>query len=256
MNGARYRNRRPWCRLTPRGDAQSRRKGAYSRAVPPAQRNRLRPASRVGERLPVALLAVLTLICLATAWNPPAGRKNWALEVVPGLLLVAWQVATFKKFRLSNIVYVGTFLHLLVLIYGGFYSYAHTPLGDWAKETFHLSRNHYDRIGHFALGFFPALLTREILLRKTPLVVGGWLGFLAGSVVFAAGAFWELIEWWTTLVVAGDLGQAFLGSQGDIWDAQWDMFLVGIGAVVALVFFGKFHDRSMRASTELLAASA
>lgn len=197
------------------------------------------------RKLPLGLLAVLSVICLATAWAPPAGLQNWALEVVPGLLLVAWMVAFYRRMPLSHLVYVGTLLHVLVLVYGGYYSYAKTPLGDWAKQAFGLSRNHYDRIGHLALGFFPALLTREVLLRKTPLRRGAWLGFLAWSVVFSIGAFWEILEWWTTLVVAGDLGQAFLGSQGDVWDAQWDMLLVGIGSLVALVFFSRLHDRSM-----------
>lgn len=202
------------------------------------------------SKLPLTLLALLLIVCALTAWAPPAGRKNWALEVVPGLLLVAWMAATHKRWRLSNVVYVGTFLHMLVLIYGGYYTYANTPLGNWAKEAFHLSRNHYDRIGHFALGFFPALFTREVLLKKTPLVPGGWLAFLVWSVVFMVGAFWELIEWWTTLVVAGDVGQAFLGSQGDVWDAQWDMFLVGVGGAVALATLSKTHQRSMEKAAE------
>jgi len=197
------------------------------------------------RRVPAGLLVALIVVCLATLVAPPAGRTSWALEVGPGLVLVAWMASTHRRFPLSDLVYVGTFLHVLILIYGGMYTYAATPLGNWAMVAFHLSRNHYDRVGHFALGFFPALLTREVLLRKTPLVEGGWLGFLAWCVVFAAGAFWELIEWWTTLVVAGDVGQAFLGSQGDIWDAQWDMFFVGIGGAVALVFFSGLHRRSM-----------
>lgn len=191
------------------------------------------------------MLVALLLICLATAYAPPSGRKNWALEVVPGLLLVAYMAATYRRMPLSHLVYVGTFLHVLVLVYGGFYSYAKTPLGDWAKLAFGLSRNHYDRVGHLALGLFPVLFTRELLLRKTPLQRGGWLAFLAVCVVFAFGAFWELLEWWSTLLVAPDLGQAFLGSQGDIWDAQWDMFLVGIGAALGLAALGRLHDRSM-----------
>lgn len=197
------------------------------------------------RRLPPALLATLLLVCAATLIAPPAGRTSWALEVGPGLALVAYMALTYRRFPLSDVVYVGTFVHVLVLIYGGMYTYAATPLGNWAKEALHLSRNHYDRVGHLALGFFPALFAREVLLRKTPLGEGGWLGFLAWCVVFAAGAFWELIEWWTTLVVAGDVGQAFLGSQGDVWDAQWDMLLVGIGAALALVLMRKLHARSM-----------
>ncbi|MFO0624637.1 MAG: DUF2238 domain-containing protein [Polyangiales bacterium] len=200
------------------------------------------------SRLPAALLALLTVICVATAWAPAAGRTSWALEVVPGLVMVAWMVAVHRRWRLSNLVYVGTFVHVLVLIYGGYYTYANTPLGNWARDALHLSRNHYDRVGHLALGFFPALLAREVLLAKTPLRAGGWLVFLAWCVVFAFGAFWELLEWWTTLVVAGDVGQAFLGSQGDVWDAQWDMFLVGVGAALSLGLLGRAHDRAIAAA--------
>lgn len=202
-------------------------------------------ASDAHGKLPFALLVALAVVCVATAFAPPAGRQNWALEVVPGLLLVAWMVATYRRLPLSWLVYGSTFVHVLVLVYGGYYSYAKTPLGDLVKEHFHLARNHYDRLGHLALGFFPALLTREILLRRTPLVRGGWLAFLTLAVVFAFGAFWELLEWWTTLLVAGDLGQAFLGSQGDVWDAQWDMFLVGVGAALSLATLSRAHDRSM-----------
>lgn len=200
------------------------------------------------SRLPAALLAALAVICVATAWSPAAGRTSWALEVVPGLLLVAWMAWAHRRWRLSDLVYVGTFAHVLVLIYGGYYTYANTPLGNWARDAFHLSRNHYDRVGHLALGFFPALLTREVLLAKTPLRPGGWLAFLAWSVVFAFGAFWELLEWWTTLVVAGDVGAAFLGSQGDVWDAQWDMLLVGVGAAISLALLPRAHDRSIAAA--------
>ena len=149
-------------------------------------------------RLPPVLLATLLVVCAASLAAAPAGPKSWMLEVGPGLVLVAFMVATYRRFPLSHLVYVGTFVHVLILVYGGMYTYALTPLGNWAKEAFHLSRNHYDRVGHLALGFFPALFTREVLLRKTPLTPGGWLSFLVWCVVFAVGAFWELIEWWTT----------------------------------------------------------
>jgi putative membrane protein len=203
------------------------------------------PALRGHARVPLVLLGALALICLATLWAPPAGRVSWALEVGPGLALVAFMIATYRRLPLSHFVYVGTFLHVLVLIYGGYYTYALTPLGNWAKEAFHFSRNHYDRVGHVALGVFPAFFTRELLLRRTPLRRGGWLFFLVTSVILALAAFWELLEWWTTLVVAGDVGQAFLGSQGDIWDAQWDMFLALLGSMIALPLLGRAHDRSI-----------
>jgi putative membrane protein len=197
------------------------------------------------DRLPLYLLIALLLISAATLWDPPAGRFSWLLEVGPGLIGVAVMVATYRRFPLSNWVYVCDFIHLLILIYGGIYTYAETPLGNWAKEAFDLSRNHYDRVGHFALGFFPAFTIRELLLRLTPLERGGWLYFLVVSVALAIGAFWEFIEWWATYLVASDVGQAFLGSQGDIWDAQWDMLLAMVGAMIALPVFGRAHDRSM-----------
>jgi putative membrane protein len=202
------------------------------------------------ERLPRILFAALALICLATVYNPPAGRFSWLLEVGPGLVGVAVLAGTYRRFPMSHMVYVCVFLHVLILVYGGVYTYAETPLGNWAMETFDLSRNHYDRVGHVALGFFPAFVIREIYLRLTGLERGGWLFFTVCSVALAIGAFWELLEWWVTLLVASDVGQAFLGSQGDVWDAQWDMFLALIGAAVALATLSRAHDRSMQAVTD------
>jgi len=196
-------------------------------------------------RLALVLLGVLLLICLATVWHPPAGRTSWLLEVGPGLLMVGTLGALWRRFPVSNLVVVCVFLHVLILIYGGFYTYALTPLGNWARDTFGFARNHYDRVGHLALGFFPAILIREVLLRKTPLRPGGWLFFIIANIALSIGAFWELIEWWTTLLVASDVGQAFLGSQGDVWDAQWDMFLALVGAVISLLVLSGVHDRSM-----------
>ncbi|HEY6078238.1 MAG TPA: DUF2238 domain-containing protein [Polyangiaceae bacterium] len=203
------------------------------------------PELRQHARLPLALIGLLSLLSLATLWSPPAGRTSWCLEVGPGLLMVGVLAATYRRLPLSHFVYVCVLLHLLILIYGGYYTYALTPLGNWAKDTFQLSRNHYDRIGHLALGVFPSLLAREVLLRSTPLQRGGWLFFLVCSVVLAFAAFWELLEWWTVLLTASDVGIAFLGSQGDIWDAQWDMLLALLGALVAVPLLGPFQDRSM-----------
>ncbi|HVY27003.1 MAG TPA: DUF2238 domain-containing protein [Polyangiaceae bacterium] len=196
-------------------------------------------------RLPLALLALLGVISIATLWSPPAGRTSWCLEVGPGLIEIAVLIAVYRRLPLSHLVYVAIFLHLQILIYGGYYTYALTPLGNWAKVTFHLSRNHYDRIGHVALGVVPSLLTREVLLRRTPLKPGGWLFFLVCSVVLAFAAFWELLEWWTAVLAAPDVGTAFLGSQGDVWDAQWDMLLALIGAIVTLPLTARAHERAM-----------
>jgi putative membrane protein len=197
--------------------------------------------------LPTVLLAVLALVFVVTVWDPPAGRMSWMLEVGPGIAGIAVLVFVYPRFPMSHFVYAGVFLHTLILVYGGIYTYAGTPLGNWAKEAFDLSRNHYDRVGHLALGVFPAFTIREVLLRKTPLTRGGWLYFLVLSVVLAIAAFWELLEWWTALIVASDVGEAFLGSQGDVWDAQWDMLLALVGAALVLPPLARAHDRSMSA---------
>ena len=196
-------------------------------------------------RMPLVLLAIVTVVCIATVANPPAGRISWLLEVGPGLAGMIILIVLYRRFPMSHMVYVFVFIHIFVLIYGGYYTYAETPLGNWAKEAFGFSRNHYDRIGHIALGVFPAFIIREVLLRRTPLQRGGWLYFIIISIVLAVAAFWELLEWWVALLVASDVGTAFLGSQGDIWDAQWDMFLALIGAMVVLPILSGLHDRSM-----------
>jgi putative membrane protein len=204
------------------------------------------PASSAYHRTTLVLLSIMAVVCIVTGADPPAGRLNWLLEVGPGLAGITLLVALHKRFPMSQMVYFCVFFHMLILIYGGYYTYAETPLGNWAKETFELSRNHYDRVGHIALGVFPAFVIREVLLRKTPLQRGGWLYFVIISIVLAVAAFWEIIEWWVALVVASDVGTAFLGSQGDVWDAQWDMLLALAGAMVALPLLSRLHDRSMR----------
>jgi putative membrane protein len=195
--------------------------------------------------MPLVLLSIVVLVCIATVADPPAGRISWLLEVGPGLAGIIILIVLYRRFPMSHMVYVSVFLHIFILIYGGYYTYAETPLGNWAKAAFGFSRNHYDRIGHIALGVFPAFIIREVLLRRTPLQSGGWLYFIVISIVLAVAAFWELLEWWVALLVASDVGTAFLGSQGDIWDAQWDMLLALVGAMVVLPILSGLHDRSM-----------
>ncbi len=196
-------------------------------------------------RVPLGLLAAILLLCAATAVAPPAGRLNWFLEVVPGMAGIIVLVITARRLPMSHFVYWCCFLHMGILIYGGYYTYAETPLGNWAKEAFSLGRNHYDRVGHVALGVFPAFVIREVLLRQTPLERGGWLFFIILSIVLAIAAFWELLEWWVSLIVAPDVGQAYLGAQGDVWDAHWDMLLALLGAAAALPLLAGRHDRSL-----------
>lgn len=196
-------------------------------------------------RFPLVLLALFAVIAGATLLAPPAGRKSWLLETGPALLGIAVLIATARRFPMSHFVYGCVFVHTLILIYGGMYTYAATPLGNWARDTFHLMRNPYDRVGHVALGVFPAFYTREVLLRASPVQRGGWLYFLTVSVVFAIAAFWELIEWWTVLLVDPAAGTAFLGTQGDVWDAQWDMFMALASSILAFPLFAPVHDRSL-----------
>jgi putative membrane protein len=195
--------------------------------------------------VPLALLAAVTPVLVLTAIFCHAGRLNWFLEVVPALLGYVALATTYRRFRFTNFVYVCVLLHTLILVYGGYYTYAATPLGNWARDTFHLARNHYDRVGHLALGVFPVLIIKETLLRVTPLRRGGWLTFIVLSIVLAIGAFYELIEWWSTYLVAPDVGQAFLGGQGDPWDTQWDMLFDLLGGVLGLALLGRAHDRAM-----------
>jgi len=210
-------------------------------AHPAVERRTLRQHARA----PLAILAILLVVCAVSVAYAPAGPLSWSLEVGPGLALIAVLAALYPRLPLSHFAYACIFVHVLILNYGGIYTYELTPLGNWARDAFHLSRNHYDRVGHVALGVFPAFVAREVLLRRTPLRRGGWLFFIVLSIVLAVAAFWELIEWWTTLVVASDVGQAFLGSQGDIWDAQWDMFVALAGAAIALPLLSRSHDASM-----------
>jgi putative membrane protein len=197
-------------------------------------------------RFAAGLLAALLVICVVTFLVAPAGPTSWLLEVSPGLAMVAVLTAIHRRFPMSRFVYVCVFLHVCILIYGGMYTYAKTPLGNWVRDTFHLARNDYDRVGHLALGVFPVFLTREVLLRRTPLKRGAWLTFLLLCVILAIAAFWELLEWWVALLSSPETGNAFLATQGDIWDTQWDMFLALVGAVVALPLLSRLHDRSMR----------
>jgi putative membrane protein len=201
--------------------------------------------SQESAAVPLGLLAAITPVLVLTGIYCKAGRLNWLLEVAPALLGYVALAATYRPFRLTNFCYLCVFLHTLILVYGGYYTYAATPLGNWARDAFHLSRNHYDRVGHLALGFFPVFIIRETLLRATPLRRGGWLTFLVLSVVLAIAAAYELVEWWSTYLVAPDVGQAFLGSQGDPWDTQWDMLFGLVGAVLGLLTLRRAHDRAM-----------
>jgi len=196
-------------------------------------------------REPLILLALAGLALVGSGVRP-FDRTTWWLEVAPILIGAPILVATFRRFRLSPLLYRLLFLHALILMVGGHYTYARVPAGFWVQDWLDLSRNHYDRLGHLAQGFIPAILAREILLRRTPLRRGGWLFFLVVCVCLAISACYELIEWWAA-VIGGAASEAFLGTQGDEWDTQWDMFLALVGAITSLLVLRGVHDRSMRA---------
>ena len=195
------------------------------------------------SREPLVLLAMTGLV-LVFSGIQPFERGTWWLEVAPVLIGAPMLVATFSAFRLSPLLYRLLFLHAVILIVGGHYTYARVPIGFWVQDLLDLARNHYDRLGHFAQGFVPAILAREILVRRSPLARSRWLSFLVVCVCLAFSAFYELIEWWAALI-GGDSADSFLGSQGDIWDTQWDMFFALLGSIFALIVLGRVHDRSM-----------
>ncbi len=195
------------------------------------------------SRLPLLLLAATTAVF---AWSgvAPHSRVTWWLEVFPVLLGAPVLVLTYRRFRLTDLIYLLVFAHAVILMIGGHYTYARVPVGFWFQDAFDLARNHYDRLGHFAQGFVPALIVRELLLRKTPLRRGGWLFFLVLSVCLAISVSYEFIEWWAALI-SGEGATEFLATQGDVWDTQWDMFLAGIGAVAAQLLLSRRHDRQL-----------
>ena len=194
-------------------------------------------------REPLALLAVGT-VALVVSGVAPHDRLTWVLEVAPILIAAPILVATARRFPLTPLTYRLVFVHALILMLGGHYTYAEVPLGDWVADALGLLRNPYDRVGHFAQGFVPAIVVREILIRRSPLRPGKWLAFLVVCVCLAISAAYELVEWWSALI-GGENADAFLGTQGDQWDTQWDMFMALVGAVAALALLGRYHDRQI-----------
>ncbi|MGH7319779.1 MAG: DUF2238 domain-containing protein [Candidatus Rokuibacteriota bacterium] len=190
---------------------------------------------------PVVLL-VAGVGLLVLSGIGPRDRFTWWLEVTPVLIGIPLLIATYRRFRLTPLLYRLLFLHAAILMLGGHYTYGEVPLGAWIQWAFGLARNHYDRVGHVAQGFVPAMLAREILVRRSPLVPGKWLFTLVTCVCLAVSALYELVEWWAA-VATGEAAAAFLGTQGDPWDTQWDMFLALVGAVAAQLTLSRLHDR-------------
>ena len=197
----------------------------------------------MSNRQPLLLL-VVAVAGVIVSGIAPHDRLVWFLEVAPIFIGLPILIATYWRFRLTPLLYWLLLVHALILALGAHYTYAQVPLGHWAQDVWGLDRNPYDRLGHLAQGFVPAILAREILLRRSLLVPGKWLFFLVVCVSLAFSAFYEMLEWWAA-VVGGGAADAFLGTQGDVWDTQWDMFLALVGSVLAQVSLGRYHDRQL-----------
>ena len=188
------------------------------------------------------------IIFFATlAWSgiQPKDYMTWVLEVLPAVIGFAVLAVTRHRFPLSPLAYILILAHCIILMVGGHYTYAEVPLFDWIRDWFGLARNNYDKVGHFAQGFVPAVVAREILVRNAIVSGKGWMSFLIVCVCLAISAFYELIEWWVALL-SDEAAEAFLGTQGYVWDTQSDMMYALVGAIAALALLSKFHDRQIR----------
>jgi putative membrane protein len=189
-------------------------------------------------------MAVLA-VGLVVSGSAPLERGTWLLEVFPVLIVMPILWFTRRRFPLTRLLYVLIGVHALILMVGGHYTYARVPAGFWLQDALHLARNHYDRLGHFAQGFIPAIAARELLLRRTALARGGWLFTLVCACALAISACYEFIEWWTALLL-GSGADEFLATQGDVWDTQWDMFMAFAGAIIAQLALSRWHDAQLR----------
>lgn len=200
---------------------------------------------RQSDRAPLALLALLAAVFAWSAWHPH-DWTTWALEAAPAVIGTAVLAATYRRFRLSSLLYVLIFLHCAVLLIGAKYTYAEVPLFDWLKDAFDLGRNNYDKVGHFAQGFVPAMIAREVILRCRLSRGRFWPALFSFAICMTISAFYEIFEWFAA-VALGQGADAFLGTQGYEWDTQSDMLFCGIGAFCSLAFLSPLHDRSLRA---------
>jgi len=189
------------------------------------------------------LLALFAIIFIWSALRPH-DYFTWCLEVFPAVIGLVLLIATARTFPLTPLLYTLLFLHATILCVGGHYTYAEVPLGNWVRDALHLARNDYDRLGHLAQGFVPAILAREILIRRNIVRGRGWIYFIVVAICLAVSAAYELLEWRVS-IATGSKGDAFLGTQGDIWDTQEDMATALAGALMAPLLLGAWHDRQM-----------
>lgn len=198
---------------------------------------------RTPTRLEGSLLLAVVGIALAASFIVARDRATWLMEVAWVIVALPW-LAFDRRLRPTRLLAWLLALHALVLIEGGAHTYSQAPLGEWLRELLHTRRNPWDRVGHLMQGVVPAILAREVLLRCTPLRPGGWLAYLCVAAALSFSAFFELIEWWAALAFGAD-ADAFLATQGDPWDTQWDMFMCLVGAIASLALFRRLHDRQL-----------
>ena len=189
-------------------------------------------------------LGIFFLVLGWSAWKPH-DYPTWWLEVIPALAALVILALTRSRFPLTPLLYWLILVHAVILMVGGHYTYAEVPLGDWFRDWSGGERNNYDKLGHLAQGFVPAVLARELLLRFKVVNGRAWLALIVVSICLAFSAFYELIEWWVALLSA-EAADSFLGTQGYVWDTQSDMFLALVGACLALLFLSSVHDRQLR----------
>ena len=202
------------------------------------------------KRASLALhLLVFVAVAALFAWSAwePRDRFTWVLEAAPVPIAGAIIAYAYPRWRFTPLVLALIALHAAVLLVGGKYTYAEVPLFNYLRDDFGLARNYYDRVGHFAQGFVPAMVAREVLLRHRVVPRGGWLFLFTTSIALAISALYELIEWWVA-AATGAAAEAFLGTQGDVWDTQWDMFLALCGALLAQMLLSRWHDAQVGGS--------
>ena len=192
----------------------------------------------------------IAIFLLVLTWSAiePADRLTWWMEVIPAILGLGVLLMTRQRFPLTGLVYFLILIHAVILMVGGHYTYAEVPIGDWLRDLTGGERNNYDKLGHLAQGFVPVMIAREIMIRNKIVAVRGWLTFLLLCIVLALSAFYELIEWWAALLSA-EAADAFLGTQGYVWDTQSDMLWALSGAVLALLTLSGWQDRQISSMT-------
>ena len=192
---------------------------------------------------PLIWLVIFSLTLAWSAWHPH-DYPTWWLEVAPALIVLVVLFLTRERFPLTPLAYWLILIHSVILMVGGHYTYAEVPVGDWVRDWTGGSRNNYDKLGHLAQGFIPAIVIREVLVRNYVIARRGWLAVIVVCICLAISAFYELLEWWVALL-SDDAAESFLGTQGYVWDTQSDMFMALLGASLALLMFSRYHDRQM-----------